>query len=88
MAPSPYSEFHYVGRVPLTFSFGLYAEMRDKRQYTKSMVICHVFFNSLYVLIGVIVYWFCGQFVAYPVSPQCLPSGIELTTRLLARPVS
>jgi hypothetical protein len=30
------------------------------------MVCCHVFFNMLYIVIGVVVYWFCGQYVAYP----------------------
>jgi len=46
--------------------FGIVSEMRDPRQYTKSLLICQTTVTVCYMAIGVVVYYYCGQFVASP----------------------
>jgi len=57
----------------MTFSYGaapaffaLVAEMRDPRQYTKSLVCCQSAVTIIYATIGCVVYYFCGSYVASP----------------------
>jgi len=40
--------------------------MRDPRQYTRSLIICQSTVTITYLVIGVVVYYFCGSFVASP----------------------
>ncbi|KAL2209569.1 putative amino acid transporter [Sarocladium strictum] len=57
----------------LVFSFGgapsffaLIAEMRDPRDYTRSLMICQSLVTAIYISIGCVVYYFCGSYVATP----------------------
>ena len=40
--------------------------MRDPKQYTRSLIICQTTVTVTYVVIGIVVYYFCGSFVASP----------------------
>lgn len=62
--------------------FGIISEMRDPRLYTRGLMICQSILTSVYVvrscllgpnaradavkIVGVVVYFYCGQFVASP----------------------
>lgn len=46
--------------------FGIISEMRDPRAYKKSMVLSMALLYIVYVVIGVVVYYFCGQYVSSP----------------------
>ena len=46
--------------------FGIVSEMRDPRQYSRMMVVSVVFLTVVYLVIGSIVYAYCGQYVASP----------------------
>ncbi|KAJ4252319.1 hypothetical protein NW762_010916 [Fusarium torreyae] len=49
-----------------TAFFPIVAEMRDPRHYTRSLVICQTIVTSTYLAIGIVVYYFCGSYVASP----------------------
>lgn len=55
--------FAYAG-TPAFFS--IISEMRDPRTYTKSMVLCQGTVTAVYTAIGIVVYYYCGSFVASP----------------------
>ncbi|EEY16576.1 neutral amino acid transporter [Verticillium alfalfae VaMs.102] len=55
--------FAYVGT---PFYFPIVAEMRDPRHYAKSMLLCQTIVTVTYITIGVVVYYYCGSFVASP----------------------
>jgi len=55
--------FAYAG-TPAFFS--IVSEMRDPRQYGKALVICQTFVTALYIAIGIVVYYYCGSYVASP----------------------
>ena len=40
--------------------------MRDPRDYTKSLIYCQSIMTAVYIAIGVVVYYFCGSYVASP----------------------
>ncbi|KAL1409087.1 hypothetical protein Q8F55_005911 [Vanrija albida] len=46
--------------------FGIISEMRDPRQYQKVMIAGTTLCLALYIIIGSIVYHFCGQYVSSP----------------------
>ncbi|KAI5263423.1 hypothetical protein E4T47_09028 [Aureobasidium subglaciale] len=46
--------------------FPIVAEMRDPRRYTRALIICQTTVTSIYIAIGIVVYFFCGSFVASP----------------------
>lgn len=46
--------------------FNIVSEMRDPRLYTRSLVICQGGVTVTYIVIGVVVYYFCGSYVASP----------------------
>ncbi|CAK9785103.1 unnamed protein product [Cutaneotrichosporon oleaginosum] len=46
--------------------FGIISEMRDARDFNKSMFSAQLFVTVTYVVIGLVVYCFCGQYVSYP----------------------
>ncbi|KAF4467681.1 amino acid transporter [Fusarium albosuccineum] len=46
--------------------FPIAAEMRDPTYYTRALLICQSFITSVYITIGVVVYYFCGSYVASP----------------------
>ncbi|USW57192.1 Putative amino acid transporter, transmembrane domain-containing protein [Septoria linicola] len=55
--------FAYAG-TPAFFS--IVSEMRDPRQYTRSLIICQSGVTVTYITIGIVVYYFCGSYVASP----------------------
>ncbi|KAM0246978.1 hypothetical protein ACHAP5_004427 [Fusarium lateritium] len=42
------------------------AEMRDPRHYTKAMVLCQSVATVTYVIVGIVIYYYCGSYVASP----------------------
>ncbi|TDZ28710.1 N amino acid transport system protein [Colletotrichum spinosum] len=46
--------------------FSIVSEMRDPRHYTRALCICQGVVTGTYIAIGVIVYYFCGSYVASP----------------------
>jgi amino acid transporter len=70
----------------ILFSFGgapnfvnIISEMRDPRDYNKAMILCQSITTTAYLVIGCIVYHFCGQYVASP----ALSSAGTLMARVL-----
>lgn len=55
--------FAYAG-TPAFFS--IVSEMRDPRLYTRSLMICQAGMTSIYLAIGIVVYYYCGSYVASP----------------------
>ncbi|OJD37901.1 amino acid transporter [Diplodia corticola] len=55
--------FAYAG-TPAFFSIA--SEMREPRHYTRSLMICQCCVTAIYVAIGVVVYYYCGSYVASP----------------------
>uniref|UniRef100_L2G2Y0 Amino acid permease n=1 Tax=Colletotrichum fructicola (strain Nara gc5) TaxID=1213859 RepID=L2G2Y0_COLFN len=46
--------------------FSIVSEMREPRHYSRSLFICQGVVTGTYIAIGVIVYYFCGSYVASP----------------------
>ncbi|KAI5481936.1 aldolase [Pseudohyphozyma bogoriensis] len=46
--------------------FTINAEMRDPRDFTKALLTCQAFVTGVYLAIGVVVYYYCGQYVSSP----------------------
>lgn len=46
--------------------FPIVAEMKDPRNYTKALFACQGVVTGTYFTIGVVVYYFCGSYVASP----------------------
>lgn len=55
--------FAYAG-TPAFFS--IISEMRNPKDYTKSMVVCQSTVTAIYTAIGIVVYYYCGSYVASP----------------------
>ena len=55
--------FAYAG-TPAFFS--IISEMREPKHYTKSLIICQTTVTVTYTVIGIVVYYYCGSFVASP----------------------
>ncbi|CBY01386.1 similar to amino acid transporter [Plenodomus lingam JN3] len=55
--------FAYAG-TPAFFS--IVSEMRDPRDYGKALAICQSVVTILYITIGIVVYYYCGSYVASP----------------------
>ena len=55
--------FAYAG-TPAFFS--IVSEMRDPKQYTRALIICQTVVTFTYITIGVVVYYYCGSYVASP----------------------
>ncbi|OGE56961.1 hypothetical protein PENARI_c002G02369 [Penicillium arizonense] len=55
--------FAYAG-TPAFFS--VVSEMREPRYYTRSMIICQSTVTAIYITIGIVVYYYCGSYVASP----------------------
>lgn len=52
------------GGTPVFFSIA--AEMRDPRDYGKAVAVCQISVTIAYIVVGCIVYYFCGSYVASP----------------------
>lgn len=46
--------------------FPIVAEMADPAFYTRAVLICQSFVTAAYLSIGIVVYYFCGSYVASP----------------------
>lgn len=46
--------------------FPIVSEMRDPRRYTRALIMCQAGVCSIYIVIGIVVYYFCGSYVASP----------------------
>lgn len=46
--------------------FNIAAEMRDPRNYTKALIVCQSVVTIAYIVVGVVVYYYCGSYVASP----------------------
>ncbi|KAM0229969.1 hypothetical protein ACHAP5_011486 [Fusarium lateritium] len=46
--------------------FAIVAEMRQPEQYTKALAICQTVVTLAYVIIGCLMYYFCGSYVSSP----------------------
>jgi amino acid permease len=55
--------FAYAG-TPAFFS--IISEMRDPKHYTRSMILCQSTVTITYTVIGIVVYYYCGSYVASP----------------------
>ncbi|KAF4976073.1 hypothetical protein FZEAL_7220 [Fusarium zealandicum] len=55
--------FAYVG-TPVFFPIA--AEMRDPQHFKKALFLCQVVVTITYIVIGIVVYYYCGSYVASP----------------------
>lgn len=46
--------------------FAIVSEMRNPRQYTLALLICQTSLTALYIIIGCVVYYYCGSYVSSP----------------------
>lgn len=46
--------------------FPILSEMRDQRYFSRSVVFCQSATTALYLIIGIIIYYYCGSYVASP----------------------
>ncbi|RAL07363.1 putative amino acid transporter (Mtr) [Aspergillus homomorphus CBS 101889] len=46
--------------------FAIVAEMREPQHYARSLAICQSVVTATYISIGVVVYYYCGSYVASP----------------------
>ncbi|CAI6337965.1 unnamed protein product [Periconia digitata] len=52
------------GATPAFFS--IVSEMREPRHYTRALIISQVGMTTIYLVIGIVVYYYCGSYVASP----------------------
>lgn len=55
--------FAYAG-TPAFFSIA--AEMRDPHHYNRSLMLCQSVVTGFYIVIGVVMYYYCGSYVSSP----------------------
>ncbi|KAJ4293696.1 hypothetical protein N0V90_008980 [Kalmusia sp. IMI 367209] len=46
--------------------FAIISEMREPKDYNKAMFTCQGVMTGMYLLVGIVVYYYCGSFVASP----------------------
>lgn len=46
--------------------FSIASEMRNPRDFTKSLFVAQACVSLVYLVIGVVVYYYCGSYVASP----------------------
>ncbi|KAM0540283.1 hypothetical protein ACHAO7_011348 [Fusarium culmorum] len=46
--------------------FAIVAEMRKPEQYNTAVAICQSIVTALYVMVGIVMYYFCGSYVSSP----------------------
>ncbi|KAL1793804.1 hypothetical protein ACET3X_007225 [Alternaria dauci] len=46
--------------------FNVVSEMKDHKDYFKALSLCQAVMTSIYIAIGVVVYYYCGSYVASP----------------------
>lgn len=52
------------GGTPIFFSIA--SEMRNPHDYKKAVVLCQSVVTIAYIIVGCVVYYFCGSYVAIP----------------------
>ncbi|ODN90831.1 hypothetical protein L198_06148 [Cryptococcus wingfieldii CBS 7118] len=55
-----------VGYAGVPTYFSIAAEMRDPRLFNRAMFCSQVIITAIYIAIGTVVYFYCGQYVASP----------------------
>ncbi|KAL2680420.1 hypothetical protein Neosp_008021 [[Neocosmospora] mangrovei] len=46
--------------------FPIIAEMKDPRKYTRALMVCQTLVTIVYVVVAVVVYYYCGSYIASP----------------------
>lgn len=46
--------------------FPIVSEMKDPRMYPRSLAICQSVVTAVFLIVGIVVYYFCGSYVASP----------------------
>lgn len=46
--------------------FSIVSEMKDPRQYPQALGLCQGIITAVYLMVAVVVYYFCGSYVASP----------------------
>jgi amino acid permease len=46
--------------------FAIISEMRDPRKYTFALLLCQAGVTGVYIIVGCIVYYYCGSYVSSP----------------------
>lgn len=46
--------------------FAIVSEMRDPRKYTPALLVCQAGVTAIYMVIGCVVYYYCGTYVSSP----------------------
>ncbi|OWZ44048.1 neutral amino acid transporter [Cryptococcus neoformans var. grubii Br795] len=46
--------------------FNIVAEMKNPRDFNKALISCQTFVTAAYLIIGCVVYHYCGQYIASP----------------------
>ncbi|KAJ5646999.1 hypothetical protein N7490_003371 [Penicillium lividum] len=55
--------FAYAG-TPAFFSIA--SEMRDPRDYNRALILCQSVVTCFYIVVGVVIYYYCGSYVSSP----------------------
>ncbi|SCV67244.1 BQ2448_5890 [Microbotryum intermedium] len=60
-----------IGTLAFAFSgtpafFTVFSEMREPKDFPKTIVLCQGIITIVFILVGVVVWFFCGQYVASP----------------------
>lgn len=60
-----------VSTISLTYAgtpafFNIVSEMRDPKYYNRALAICQVLVTVIYIVVGTVVYYYCGSYVASP----------------------
>ena len=46
--------------------FPIASEMRDPRNFTKALIVCQSVVSFAYIVVGIVVYYYCGSYVSSP----------------------
>lgn len=46
--------------------FNIVAEMRDPHKYPRALAICQTFVTVIYIVVAIVVYYYCGTYVSSP----------------------
>lgn len=74
--------FAYAG-TPAFFS--IVAEMRDPNHYGRSLVLCQSIVTAFYITIGIVIYYYCGSYVASPALGSAGPT-VKIVSYAFALP--
>ena len=70
-SPSFVDAMTAVSTICLTYAgtpafFNIISEMREPRLYNRALAICQVLVTVIYIVVGTVVYYYCGSHVASP----------------------